>query len=62
MPFLTSGNTNEKCLQSGLYFCHLHPRWQVHMTRGGKFPKCDHGEEGKGHDTKWVLVPPVENS
>lgn len=49
-----SGNTGEKCLQSGVYRCQTHSKSEIPLAKGDTFPPCR--EVGNPHGTTWLLV------
>lgn len=53
MATLNSGNTGEKCLQSGIYKCSKHQNNTIPLSKGETFPPCS--RDG-GHGATWILV------
>lgn len=53
MATLTSGKTGEKCKQSGVYKCRIHPSNTIPLSKDETFPPCS---MGGGHGTTWDLV------
>jgi hypothetical protein len=49
------GKTGEKCQQSGVYKCSIHPTQTIPLSKGETFPPCK-GGTGIGHATTWILV------
>lgn len=46
------GTTGETCQKSGVYYCVRHPKNEIPLSKGEKFPPCS--LEG-GHGTTWIL-------
>lgn len=48
-----SYRTGQKCPQSGVYRCSLHPMNTIPLSKGETFPPCSYGG---GHAAEWILV------
>jgi hypothetical protein len=46
------GTTGETCKTSGVYYCVRHPKNEIPLSKGEKFPPCS--LDG-GHGTTWIL-------
>jgi len=48
-----SYSTGQKCPQSGVYKCSVHPSNTIPLSKGETFPPCSWGG---GHAATWILV------